>query len=400
MRVAFVAPFYGARAAGGAESECRHTAIRLAASGVEVEVFTTCVLDLQHDWNVNGYPQGLSVEDGIPVHRFRREVADPMAFSVLNDRLLRGEQLAPEEERRFMALHVTSPGLLRALADARGRFDRFVFIPYLFGTTYHGMMVCPERSVLIPCLHDEGYARMRTTAETFGRAARIVYHTEAERILALRLFGADAEKGAVLGEGVDTAFESDGERFRQKHGVKGPFVLYAGRKDRTKNVDTLIRYFLASRTRMGNRLQLVLIGPGSMTIPPEAAGSIVDLGFVFEQDKRDAYSAALALCQPSLNESFSIVMMEAWACGTPCLVHGGCAVTKEHVLASGGGLYFDDERDFAGCLEFFYGRPHEVFAMGAAGRRYVNANFGWDRIIPRYREELFGLPAAGSARPA
>ena len=53
-----------------------------------------------------------------------------------------------------------------------------------------------------------------------------------------------------------------------------------------------------------------------------------DLGFVDIQDKYDITAAATLLCQPSKNESFSIVIMESSLCGRPVLVHEACEVTK------------------------------------------------------------------------
>ena len=389
MKIAFVAPFYGSDAAGGAESECRHTVLRLAASGLDVEVFTTCLLDLQHDWGVNVHREGTTIEDGIKVHRFRAETPDLHLFGVLNQRLLCGETLSPQEQEQFIALHVNSFGLYRRLAEVSHEFDWFCFIPYLFGTTFHGTMICPEKSILIPCLHDEGYARMDIMHALFERVARVVYHSAAEQELARRLYGRAADKGVLLGEGINTDFESDGERFRKRYGIADPFILYAGRKDATKNVDVLIRHFMAGRAQFGKNVKLVMIGPGSLPIPETDV--IVDLGFVPEQDKRDAHAAALCLCQPSLNESFSIVMMESWVCGTPCLVHEQCAVTRDHVVASGGGLYFNTAAEFSGCVEYFLKNTEMARRMGEAGRKYVANHFSWSTIVARYRSEIFGL---------
>jgi glycosyltransferase involved in cell wall biosynthesis len=391
LRVAFVAPFYGTEASGGAESECRQTALHLAASGVEVEVLTTCLLDLQHDWNVNVHPEGTTRDEGVTVRRFRAEPFDPLVFGPLNRHLIAGETLSPDDERAFAAMHINSFPLYRHLAAARERYDRVFFIPYLFGTTFHGTMLCGDRGVLIPCLHDEGYARMGIVREMFERVGGIVFHTVAERELARRLYGEAAAKGVVLGEGVEMEFPSDGDRFRRTHGIDGPFLLYAGRKDPTKNVDALIRWFAAYDRRSPGRLKLVMIGPGSLPLPAGAAGSILDLGFVSLQEKRDACSAALGLCQPSVNESFSIVMMEAWSRGIPCLVHEECAVTREHVVTSGGGLYFRDEGDFGALLDYLLANPEMALRMGRAGREYAVGRFSWETVIRRYRTELLDL---------
>ncbi len=385
MKVAFVAPFFGARAGGGAESECRNTALRLAASGVKVDVFTTCILDLIHDWNVNYHPQGSSSDRGLTVHRFRVDYTDLGAFFRLNDRILKGETLSDRQEEQFISMHINSPGLYRALADASGDYDWVGFIPYLFGTSYFGSMLCRSKKILIPCLHDETYARMKIFPGLFARADRIVFHTRAEAELAGRLYGGLDGRSVVMGEGIETEFESDAGRFRSQRRIERPFIFYAGRKDATKNVDMLVRYFTFFKRRHPGDLALVMAGQGRLPIPGEMKDHIIDLGFLPEQEKRDAYAAASVFCQPSLNESFSIVIMESWMCGRPCLVNAGCAATREHAVRSGGGLYFNGYGEFEKCLELLLGDTQLANRLGKAGRNYVLANFSWNRIIDKYR---------------
>lgn len=385
MKVAFVAPFFGAGAGGGAESECRNTALRLVKAGAQVDIFTTCILDVIHDWNVNYYPQGTSSDHGLHVHRFRVDFTDLGAFFRLNERILKGETISRREEEQFISMHINSPGLYRALAARSGDYDWVGFIPYLFGTSYYGTMLCRSRKVLIPCLHDEPYARLGVFSGLFGRADRIVFHTRAEESLARRLYGGLDGKAVVMGEGIDTDFEADAARFRRTHGINRPFIFYVGRKDSTKNVDTLIRYFTFFKRRHQGDLALVLVGQGRLPVPAEMKEHIVDLGFVPEQDKRDAYAAASVVCQPSLNESFSIVIMESWVCGRPCLVHGGCAATREHAVRSGGGLYFEGYGEFEKCLELLLGDAELAGRLGEAGRRYVLDHFTWNRIVESFK---------------
>ena len=388
MKIAFVSPFFGADASGGAEAECRHTAIRLAESGVEVDILTTCLVDLPHGLTNNIHRPGVSDDCGLTVRRFRAERPDMAPFAALNDRVIDGETLLPREELQLMARLVNSFDLYRYIAAEGGAFDAICFIPYLFGTSCFGSRIRPDKSVLIPCLHDEGYARMQLVRDMFGIVARAVFHTPAEKRQAERMYGLDSERGLLVGEGVDTEFSSDAQRFRARFEIDDPFILYAGRRDRTKNVHSLLSCFAGYKEACPSSLKLVLIGPGELPIELQR-DDIIDLGFVSDQEKKDAYSAAMLLCQPSLNESFSIVMMESWACGTPCLVHEGCEVTRDHVTMSGGGLYFRAQSDFSGVLNRFMTDPALCDAMGRAGRRYVLDNFTWPRIVARFKEEVF-----------
>lgn len=85
----------------------------------------------------------------------------------------------------------------------------------------------------------------------------------------------------------------------------------------------------------------MLIGGGTIAVPNSVKDCVHDLGYVSQQDKYDALQGALFLCQPSKNESFSLVIMESWLCGRPVLVHSACAVTKDFAQQAEGGLYFN-----------------------------------------------------------
>ena len=387
MNIAFCAPFYGPQASGGAEAECRKTVLHLHQAGVPVEVFTTCLMDLQHDWNVPALAPGTSFDEGVPVHRFPSETVCKPRFAQLNARLMAGKSISPDEEREFSALAISSIPLLRALDAARSRFDRITFIPYLFGTTLHGVRLCREQSVLIPCLHDEGYARLGVMQTLFQQAGRIVYHTASEQNLAHALYDYPHSADRLIGEGITTEFESKPDRFRRTFNLHTPFMLCAGRKHDTKNTPQLIDFFHRFNRNHPDALRLALIGPGTVSLPPGDA--VIDLGYLSEQDKRDAYSAASIFCQPSRNESFSIVLMEAWDCETPALVHGQCPVTREHVIASGGGLYFSTYPEFEARVLYLLAHPEQARAMGRAGRRYVRTHYTWPRIVQRYLHEVF-----------
>jgi len=131
---------------------------------------------------------------------------------------------------------------------------------------------------------------------------------------------------------------------------------------------------------------LVLLGSGPLT--PPTRSDIVTLGFVSDDDKRDAFAAAAVVCQPSLWESFSIVLMEAWLAGKPVLVHGDCDVTRDHVRRSNGGLYYVTVDEFAGALDWLLAHAMERAQLGQQGRAYVQREYAWPRVIDRLRQTL------------
>jgi glycosyltransferase involved in cell wall biosynthesis len=399
-RAAFVVPWYGEKIPGGAEAETRRTAQNLAGAGVEVTVLTTCLSGLGSDWDNDQYPPGETLEDGVRVIRFPSAKRDGARFNALNTRICGGHQVSAAEEQTFFANMVHSAELFGYLA-AHPELGPFFFIPYLFTTAAWGPLVHPSKSVIIPCLHDEGYARLLSVRHAFESARAVVFHVPAERDLAASLYDLDKTEPLVLGEGVDSEWSADAERFKAKYKIKGPFILYAGRKDAGKNVPLLSRYFTRFLADgLGPKgLKLYMIGNLPAPIPPGAEDDIIDLGFVSKQDKYDAYAAADVLIQPSVMESFSLVIMEAWLAGTPVMVHSGCAVTKEHVELSKGGLHFSDYPRFAESLRILLERPQLRERMARAGREYVLKSFSWPVVTQRFIELIDRLAAEPVPEP-
>ena len=90
------------------------------------------------------------------------------------------------------------------------------------------------------------------------------------------------------------------------------------------------------------------------------------------------------LCQPSKNESFSLVIMESWLCGRPVLVHSACAVTKDFAQQAEGGLYFNSYFEFEGCVQWMERHSAEAEQLGQNGRQFVLANFDWNVVTKKY----------------
>ena len=385
-KIGFVIPWYDEDIPGGAEMELREVATHLQRAGMDVEILTTCVREFSADWNENYYSAGTAVVEDIAVRRFPVRRRDTAAFDRVNRRLMEGQHLSLQEEKTFVEEMVNSPQLYEYLKDASDDYALYVFIPYMFGTTYYGMQACPEKSVLIPCFHDEAYLYLRLFRQAYIQARGIIYNAMPEMELANKVYDFTTTEQICMGIGMDTNICADADAFRKAYRIQKPFLLYAGRKDAGKNVHTLLRYFAEYKQRHGDSdLQLVLIGGGSIEIPASVRDDVYDLGFVSRQDKYDAMAAAELLCQPSHNESFSLVIMESWLCGRPVLVHSQCAVTRDFARRANGGLYFRNYFEFEGCVQYILTPPEQARTMGQNGGAFVRENFDWDVIVEKYR---------------
>ncbi len=387
MKLALTIPRYDPASAGGAEVLAKELVEHLAAAGHEIEVFTTCARN--HATWANEFEPGACAVNGIAVRRFLvNERRDIETLLELQERILAFDELSFDEEKRWIANGVNSETLYRHLGEVRGEFDAFLFIPYMFGTTYWGAQIVSDRSVLIPCLHNEPYAAMKIYKELFDNVKGVMFNTEPERDLGVEMFDLPDYKVGVVGMGFEAAAEYDADRFRRKYKIKEPFILYSGRREHGKNTPLLIEYFRTFKRYNNNSLRLVFLGSGPIELQPIDRKYVTDLGYVSEQDKHDAHAAATAFVQPSVNESLSIVLMESWLAGRPVVVHAGCAVTSYHAKRSQGGLAFGSYFEFEEILNLLLERPELADRLARNGRAYVLDELSWSRGLERFHATM------------
>lgn len=390
---AFVLPRFGEGIVGGAETLAGNLAAHLAERGDHIEVFTTCARD-NRTW-ANEFPAGAAIEFGIPVTRFLVDNRDLDIWVRHQIRLNDGIPLTVEEQLDWMEHSVSSRSLYAHIRTQAARFDAIFFAPYLFGTTFWGSLVCPEKSILIPCLHDEQNAYVDVIYSMFRQVRGAVFNAEPERDLACRLYG--AIPGGSVGMGFYPHNQAELEALSPYFEQEFPYLLYLGRKETGKNAQVLIDYFISlkeSCPELAN-LKLVIAGGGSFEdlMRPHAAhrADILDLHHVTEIEKRRLLKYCLALTQPSTNESFSIVLMEAWLLKRPVVIHAGCPVTKHHVVESGGGLFFGNVSDFIGVVRALHDSPALGLELGRAGFEYVRQEYNWASVLSRFDAVVQGI---------
>jgi len=386
-RLAFIVPRYLTQSAGGAEVHCQEMAEKVASLGHQVDVLTTCAKN-HFSWE-NHFPPGEINHNGVKIIRFEVNVDRKVSsFISIQNRISARQCVTRDEEIKWIRSSVNSNTMEGYIKRNHFQYDFLIYIPYLFGTTYQGAKLFPEKTLLIPCLHDEPFAYLKIFKEMFLSVRGHLFNTHAEMKLAKRLYGLDPEKCVFVSAGFEKKSNVGEEVFRNRFGIKDPYILFAGRRERGKNVPLLIEYFRIYKQHNQNNLKLVLIGSGPVDLIPEDEGNIYDFGFVSEDEKLSATAGAFAFCQPSSNESLSIVVLQSWLYEVPALVHGRCEVTREHCEESNGGLHFSNYFEFEECLNTMLKNPEATKQMGHNGCSYVDKNFKWEVVLKRFEGAL------------
>ncbi len=162
-------------------------------------------------------------------------------------------------------------------------------------------------------------------------ARRVIAISNATKQDMISNYGVAADKITVIYHGVDERFRpADREEIEQVRawlGMDDPFILYVGTIQPRKNLMRLIEAFEIIADGRSD-LSLVLAGKLGWKIDEitEAARNsrhtkrILLPGHVADELLPALYSASEVFALPSLYEGFGMPVIEAMACGTPCVV--------------------------------------------------------------------------------
>ncbi|HWG91682.1 MAG TPA: glycosyltransferase family 4 protein [Candidatus Thermoplasmatota archaeon] len=389
MRIAQVCVRYGAP--GGAEAHVRALTEELAKRGHEVTVYTSD-LYTEIPWVRNGPFE--APPEGVKVVRvgIEKDLYPGFRYPIMKD--LRPALRKAEVD----VFHVHSHRYYQIPATAKEAKARK--IPYCITPHYHpleeGMPLYKRAADAL----SEKLARLRS----YNKAARVFTVTDLEKRFVAHL--ARPDQMVTIPNGIHASqwrTPGDPKRFREWAGVEGNYILYAGRLASNKGLRHLVDAFARIHQQHPD-VSLVLAGKDwgeAAALKAQAerlgVGAKVKIpGFVPD---RELYSAAFAGCRlfalPSEWEAFGIVLLEAMACGKPCVaaqVGGIPEVITEGV--TGHLVPYANAEALAQALHRVLSDPAAATRMGKAGQERALTEFDWARIVDRLEKEYEAIVRA------
>ena len=347
-----------------------HNVTELARRGHDVHVFTAAVPGAPHEETL----------EGVRVHRLRPWIryGNAALLPQLFGRL-----------RPFDLIHLHLP----FFGGAEAVRARVVLGAPPLVTTYHHDVILPGLPGRLISLHDRFIGRKLMEAARFACFTSLDY-AEHSRLTRARA-GARPLNIVELPNGIDVARFTPGSgtaELQRALGVNGRrVVLFVGALDRAhyfKGVDRLLEAF----GRL-DREDALLVVAGEGELRPgyrQIAGKlglgerVVFPGHVPPAALPDYYRLADVTVLPSVTagEAFGLVLLESLACATP-VIAGRLPGVRTVVDEGADGFLVTpgDAADLAARLAYVLALSDaERRAMGAAGRRKVEARYSWERI--------------------
>ncbi len=382
MKVGIIVQRYGKDVLGGAETLAKNVAEKLSESGFVVTVFTTAAKDYI-TWK-DEFKTGESILKGVLIKRYSvKQERNIEEFNRFSEKFFQTEIKDRDEERWIREQGPYSPDLIEGLKDSEKDIDVFIFFTYLYYTTVEGLKAVSKPAVLFPTAHDELPIHMSLMQDVFKRPDSIFFLTGAEMNFIRQKF--NPRKGMdLIRTGVSFSESIKRGLFRNNYTQYFPYILYAGRIEAGKGLETVFNAFREIRkTRL---VDLVLIGKKLMDIPD--VEGIKYLGYISEEEKLDAFREAILSVQPSPYESLSFTTLESFSQKTPVLVNRKSEVLYEHTLLSKGGLSYENEQELIDGFETIYEDKKLKKKMGIDGYKYLMANFTWDVVVDNIKKSL------------
>ena len=170
--------------------------------------------------------------------------------------------------------------------------------------------------------------------------------------------------------------KANGERFKEKYGIKGPLVLFVGHANYEKGAYSILKAARELKTTFA------FMGPHTRGFKAKAKG-LKNVKLINPQltNKYDAFAACDCYCMPSRVEAFGITYLEAWACKKP-VIAADTPVTRE-VIGECGLLIPFSENPAKAIKESFKRKD-----LGLKGYKRLMKKYTESKVLKELNEKI------------
>lgn len=384
MKIAFVVPaFLPARGFGGPIYHVHAIAKLLQQNGDSVCIYTSDVANPYDDSDVLKQKEYV---DGILVKRY------PAIFKIAGY-WLTPSMLVDLERDDFDVIHAHVARSFQC--DLSALVSKLRHQPLVI--TAHGSLGSYLGVDLGLRNHMLHVAHNMIAGRVFKAADKVIALNRFERQHYIRL-GIDLRKIAIIPNGILLSeFKQAYYDFKQRHGVKGTVILFVGRLNKIKGLDTLVQAFHLLRQRSFHDTKLVIVGEDwgfkqnllELCKQYNLLGDVLILDHPKREDIMSAYHAADVVVLPSNYETFSITILEAFACAKPVIATAVGGIPELIENGKNGFLVKpNDAEELSKTISYFLRDSELTKSLGQAAEWLVENHFSMD-LVAKKTEDLY-----------
>ena len=285
--------------------------------------------------------------------------------------------LATYSRENLDLLHITSP-LYRVPATYRGK----VVTTFYDFASYRVPELFPKLST----------AKLKTLYSFAARKSdHIITVSESTKKDEIIFLGSREDKISVIYNGIDSRFFEpcaiDRETLKSDYKINDKYILFLGTLEPRKNLVRVFEAFAKFKNNFAGKFNYQLVVAGKRGwLADEYFQLAKDLGldedviftgYVGGDELKPLYTHAEFFVMPSLYEGFGQTIVEAMACGTPCLVSKVASIPE----VAGESAYYVDPNDTEGigrAMAELAGNKEICEKLSVAGREQAK-KFSWEK---------------------
>ena len=289
-------------------------------------------------------------------------------------------------------IHVTSPSRLGQFAVNYAKRNRLP-ITSIYHTHFLSYMDYYFRNARFLLPLAKRFVS-RQTQQFYNACSTVLVPTQ-EMIKELSSLGVQKDRMKLWPRGLDHFIFNPKKRdltcLQALTGNTKPNLLFASRLVWEKNLKTLVDIYKEIK-KEGGYYNLLIVGDGNAAEElKKQLPTAFFLGKKSQEELATIYASSDVFVFPSVSETYGNVVVEAMACGLPCVVADGGG-SKSFITngVNGYAVRPFEAKAYMAKVKMLTEYKRHSEAVSEAGIRYT-ANLSWDRLVLKFYTELKGL---------
>ena len=307
-KIAIITPIFDPESDDRKVRNIVNLALKLFHLGNRITVFTTTAISTRTYKSV--FKKGEFIYKGIDIYRFESKIIKEFGnFQRFTKWIFSGLHSRRDESNWHRQAGPVVPDLLSRAVELEENFDYFFIYGEHSFLNFNIAKRIKKPKILFVLDTNTEIMNLDMFKETLENSTVLVFYSQAQKELYFRIFNSIKDKKSYVIYPVteERVRSDDTTKFKLKHRIDNPYLLYYGPLNETSGVGRLLKYYLYYKKLNFASLDLLLMGRREMPMIDDNSIKILEI-----YDDKAVFTAlkgALFSIHPSLKDVLSYDMM-------------------------------------------------------------------------------------------